>query len=63
MKISGQQITARGIAQQSGLESFSSIITYDGEYVNFGNAYDYGTQLALDTNYATETATPAIVFL
>lgn len=60
MKISGQQITARGIAQQSGLESFSSIITYDGEYVNFGNAYDYGTQLALDTNYATETATPHI---
>ena len=39
MKISSQQITARGVAQQSGLETFSSIIDYTGEYVNFGDAF------------------------
>ena len=60
MKISSQQITARGIAQQSGLDTLSSIINYTGEYVNFGDAFAYGTSLGSDTNYATETATPHI---
>jgi hypothetical protein len=60
MAISRQQITARGIAQQSGLDTFSSIINYTGEYVNFGNAFAYGVQLNSDTDYATTTATPHI---
>ena len=30
-----EQISARGIAQQSGLEIFSSIINYTGQYVNW----------------------------
>jgi hypothetical protein len=60
MKISTQQITGRGIAQQSGLETFSSITNYTGDYVNFGDAFDYGNQLSSDTNYATTTATPHI---
>ena len=60
MRISRQQITGRGIAQRSGLDTLSSIINYTGEYVNFGDAFSYGTQLTLDTDYATETATPHI---
>ena len=60
MKISSQQITSRGIAQQSGLDTFSSIINYTGEYVNFGDALPYGGKLGSDTDYATETATPHI---
>ena len=60
MKISSQQITARGIAQQSGLETLSSIINYTGEHINFGNPLAYGSKLNTDTDYATETATPHI---
>ena len=60
MKISSQQITARGIAQQSGLDTLSSIINYTGEYVNFGDAFAYGAKLSLESNYATETVTPHI---
>lgn len=44
-----QQITGKGIAQQSGLEIYRSITTYTGEYVNWGNALAYGTQLGSDT--------------
>ena len=52
MKISSQQITSRGIPQQSGLETFSSIINYTGEFLglaqplmtsNIDSAVDYGT--------------------
>jgi hypothetical protein len=57
-KIDSKQITARGIAQQSGLDVFSSITTYNGEYLNWGNAVDYGTQLGSDTDYATTAADP-----
>ena len=60
MKISSQQITSRGIAQQSGLDTLSSIINYTGEYINFGQPISYATQLDADPNYATETATPHI---
>ena len=60
MAISKQQITGRGIAQQSGLDTLSSIINYTGEYVNFGNAFDYDNQLSSDTDYATTTETPHI---
>lgn len=60
MKISNQQITARGIAQQSGLDTLSSIINYTGEYVNFGDAFAYSSSLSTDTDYATETSTPHI---
>tara|TARA_R110000744_G_scaffold7583_3_gene26325 strand:- start:44 stop:763 length:720 start_codon:yes stop_codon:yes gene_type:complete len=34
--ITNNQITAKGIAQQSGLDIFSSITNYTGEYVNWG---------------------------
>jgi len=53
-----KQISSRGIAQQSGLDVFSSITTYNGEYINWGNALDYGTQLDSDTDYATTAADP-----
>ena len=53
-----KQISSRGIAQQSGLDVFSSITTYNGEYMNWGNAVDYGTQLGSDTDYATTAADP-----
>ena len=45
MKISSQQITSRGIAQQSGLEVFNTVTTFNGEYINWGNALAYGSQL------------------
>ena len=47
-----QEITSRGISQQSGLDIFSSIINYTGEYLGLGqplltsnidSAVDYGT--------------------
>jgi len=33
-----KEISSRGIAQQSGLDVFSSITTYNGEYLNWGDA-------------------------
>jgi len=53
-----KQISSRGIAQQSGLDVFSSITTYNGEYMNWGNALSYGEQLTRDTDYATTAADP-----
>ena len=53
-----KEISSRGIAQQSGLDVFSSITTYNGEYLNFGDALAYITQLASDTDYATTAADP-----
>ena len=53
-----KEISSRGIAQQSGLDVFSSITTYNGEYVNWSNAFNYGTQLGSDTEYATTAADP-----
>lgn len=53
-----KEISSRGIAQQSGLDVFSSITTYNGEYLNFGNAFPYSTQLNSDTDYATTAANP-----
>ena len=55
MKISKQQLTARGVAQQSGLDVFSSIINYTGEYINWGN----GSTVAFNsTTYGTSAANP-----
>jgi len=53
-----KQISGRGIAQQSGLDVFSSITTYNGEYLNFGDASAYISQLGSDTDYATTAADP-----
>ena len=53
-----KEISSRGIAQQSGLDVFSSITTYNGEYLNWGDAIAYGTQLASDTDYSTTAADP-----
>ena len=53
-----KEISSRGIAQQSGLDVFSSVTTYNGEYLNFGNAFPYSTQLGSDTDYATTAADP-----
>lgn len=50
------EITGRGIAQQSGLEVLSSLTTYNGEHINFGNAPAYATQLSSDIDYATDAA-------
>ena len=59
-KIDSKQITTRGIAQRSGLEVFSSVTTFNGQYMNWGNAVDYGTQLGSDTDYATTAADPHV---
>jgi len=53
-----KQISSRGIAQQSGLDVFSSITTYNGEYLNWGDASAYISQLGSDTDYATTAANP-----
>jgi len=55
-KISNKQITDRGIAQQSGLEVFSNITNYTGEYIN----YTTGLEFSLDTAsaYSTTAANP-----
>ena len=53
-----KQITQNGIANVSGLEVFSSVINYTGEYINFGNAFAYGTSMGADTDYATTAADP-----
>tara|TARA_R110002020_G_scaffold326564_1_gene542200 strand:- start:56 stop:775 length:720 start_codon:yes stop_codon:yes gene_type:complete len=53
-----KEISSRGIAQRSGLDVFSSIITYNGEYLNWGNPIAYGIQLGSDTDYATTAANP-----
>jgi len=54
MKINTQQITARGIAQQSGLEIFNTVTTYNGEYVNWGDAFSYSNQLTADPDYTVD---------
>jgi len=53
-----KEISSRGIAQQSGLDVFSSITTYNGEYLNWGDAFPYSVQLNSDTDYATTAADP-----
>lgn len=52
-----QQITQRGVAQLSGLEVFNTATTYDGEYINWGNALAYGTQLNNNGEYAIQDST------
>ena len=46
-----QQISGRGVAQESGLQVFRNITTFSGEYLNWGNADSYGTSLGSDTDY------------
>ena len=58
MKISRQQVTERGIAQQSWLDTLASIINYTGEFVNWGYFAPYQTALNSDTDYATSSLTP-----
>ena len=53
-----KKISNRGIAEQSGLDVLSGITTYEGEYLNFGNALAYVAQLTSDTDYATTAADP-----
>jgi len=54
-----KEISSRGIAQRSGLDVFSSIIIYNGEYLNWGDAAVYGKNtLDVATDYATTAADP-----
>ena len=48
-----QQITGNGIANQSGLEVFATTTTYNGEFMNWGDAFAYGNQLSSDPDYTT----------
>jgi len=48
-----QQITGNGIANQSGLEVFATTTTYNGEFMNWGDAFAYGNQLNSDPDYTT----------
>ena len=51
--INNNQITEGGIAQQSGLEVFSSITNYTGEYVGWGFPDEvFNTNTARDTSAA-----------
>lgn len=52
----GQQITPNGIAQRSGLEIFNTVTTFNGRYVNWGDAFSYGTQLGSDPDYIVDNA-------
>ena len=47
-----QQITGNGIANQSGLEVFATTTTFNGEYVNWGDAFALGSLLNNTTAYA-----------
>ena len=58
MKISSQQITSRGIAQQSGLDTLSSIINYTGEYINYTTGLD--PSLAIASAYSTTADDPFV---
>ena len=60
MKISSQQITARGIAQQSGLDTLSSIINYSGEYINYTTGLDYA--LVIASAYSTTAVNLVVIF-
>jgi len=57
-----KEISSRGIAQRSGLDVFSSMTTYNGEYLNWGNALAYKTQLTSDADYIVDDSTsdPAV---
>ena len=55
-KISNKQITDRGIAQQSGLEVFSSITNYTGEYINYTTGIDHSLDTA--SAYSTTATNP-----
>tara|TARA_R100001509_G_scaffold164161_2_gene140717 strand:- start:549 stop:1319 length:771 start_codon:yes stop_codon:yes gene_type:complete len=48
-----KKISDRGVALQSGLEVFTSVTVYNGEYVNFGNAFAYGVQLGSQGEHST----------
>ena len=48
-----QQIKASGVANQSGLEVFATTTTFNGEYINWGDAFAYGSQLNNDPDYTT----------
>tara|TARA_R110002012_G_scaffold320336_1_gene543293 strand:+ start:3114 stop:3860 length:747 start_codon:yes stop_codon:yes gene_type:complete len=51
-----QQISGRGVAQESGLQVFRNITTFSGEYLNWGNADSYGTSLGSDTDYTVDNS-------
>jgi len=51
-----QQISGRGVAQESGLQVFRNITTYSGEYLNWGNADSYGTSLGSDADYTVDNS-------
>lgn len=46
------QISNSGIANQSGLEIFATTTTFNGEYVNWGDAFALGSLLNNTTDYA-----------
>ena len=48
-----QQLTGNGIANQSGLEIFATTTTFNGEFMNWGDAFAYGNQLNSDPDYTT----------
>tara|TARA_R110002020_G_scaffold246619_3_gene460477 strand:- start:393 stop:1118 length:726 start_codon:yes stop_codon:yes gene_type:complete len=54
--MSKQQISSRGIANRSGLETLSTITNYTGEYVNWGDAFSYVTQLSSDPDYTVDNS-------
>ena len=52
-------ISSKGVPLVSGLESLTSIVVYEGEFVNFGDSYEYITQLNSQSSHST-TATDFI---
>ena len=51
-----QQITSAGVPQMSGLETFSSIINYTGEYINYTVGLD--PALLIASAYSTTAVNP-----
>ena len=58
--MNNQEISSRGISRQSGLDIFSSIINYTGEFMNWGDFFAYGSQLNSDSNFETSESKPAV---
>jgi len=52
----GQQITPSGIAQRSGLEIFNKVTTFNGQFVNWGDAFSYANQLGDDPDYTVSNS-------
>ena len=57
--MNNQEISSRGVAQQSGLDIFSSIINYTGEFLGLGQPL-LASNIDTAVDYATTNADPQL---